>query len=216
MTCDRFLKQKLLILILLCAWGGLPYHLIQKIDFSKVITMPSIKIDHLIPINFDSVWIYHSWIFLPIAVGFLITHWELLKRFAWGMFAVNAVSFLVFLCVPTEAPRPTDLADAPLLYLWTVQMDEPTNACPSLHASVTILSTIYGVMVLGRFRWAWLWRAITVLWACGILWSTLATRQHVFIDIAIGSLLGAIVALVGLWPRAEEAWSRRGLEEAAY
>lgn len=214
MTIDRFLKQKILILILLCAWGGLPYHLIQRIDFTKVITMPSIKIDHLVPVNFDSVWIYHSWIFLPIAVGFLIMRWELLKRFAWSMFAVNAVSFLVFLCVPTEAPRPSDLADAPLLYLWTIQMDEPTNACPSLHASVTVLSTIFATVLLGRFRMAWLWRSVTLVWAVGILWSTLATRQHVFIDIAVGSLLGSIVALVALRPTAEESWSRPGLEEA--
>lgn len=214
MTSARFLKQKVLILILLCAWGGLPYHFIQRIDFSKVITMPSIKIDHLIPINFDSVWIYHSWILLPVAVGFLIDHWELLKRFAWSMFAVNAVSFLVFLCVPTEAPRPTDLADAPLLYLWTIQMDEPTNACPSLHASVTVLSTIFAVVVLGRIQWAWFWRILTVLWAVGILWSTLATRQHVFIDMAMGSLLGTVVALVALGSIPERSWARRGWEEA--
>lgn len=214
MTSDRFLKQKVLILILLCAWGGLPYHLIQRIDFSKVITMPSLKIDHLIPVNFDSVWIYHSWILLPIAVGFLITHWDLLKRFAWSMFAVNAVSFLVFLCVPTEAPRPTDLADAPFLYLWTVQMDEPTNACPSLHASVTVLSTTFAVVLLGRLRGAWFWRVLVMLWACGILWSTLATRQHVFIDLAVGSVLGLMVAFVALWPAAEKAWARNGLEQA--
>ncbi len=213
MTHDRFfLKKKFLILLLLCAWGGLPYHLIQRIDFTQVIMMPSIKIDHLVPINFDSVWIYHSWLFLPIAVGFLITRWDLLKRFAWSMFAVNAVSFLVFLCVPTAAPRPTDLADAPLLYLWTIQMDEPTNACPSLHASVTVLSTIFALIVLGRFRLPWLWRAFTMVWALGILWSTLATRQHVFIDIAAGSCLGVLVATIAL--TYDEGWFRRGMEQA--
>ena len=214
MTFDRFLKQKVLILILLAAWGGLPYQLIQKIDFSKVITVPPIRIDYLIPVNFDSVWVYHSWIFLPIAVGFIIDRWELLKRFAWSMFAVNAVSFIIFLCVPTAVPRPTDLADAPLLYLWTIQMDEPTNACPSLHASVTVLSTIFAVILLGRFRWAWGWRGLTVVWAVGILWSTLATRQHVFIDIAAGGLLGILVACIALKPRNEDAWLRSGSEEA--
>jgi membrane-associated phospholipid phosphatase len=168
----------------------------------------------LIPVNFDSVWIYHSWLFLPIAVAFFMTHWEMLKRFAWGMFAVNAVSFLVFLCMPTEAPRPTDLADAPLLYLWTIQMDQPTNACPSLHASVTMLSTIFAMVVLGRFRSAWVWRGLVLLWAGGILWSTLATRQHVFIDIAAGSTLGAIVAFIALRPINEDAWSRPRMEQA--
>ena len=211
---DRLLKHKLLILILLVVWGGLPYHFIQKIDFTKVITMPSGRIDYLIPINFDFVWIYHSWLLLPIAVGFLTNMWSLLKRFAWSIFAVNAVSFLVFVCLPTEAPRPIDVANAPKLYLWTIQIDEPTNACPSLHASVTVLSSIFAIFVLGRFRWAWLGRAFTVLWAIGILWSTLATRQHVFIEIAIGSVLGATVATVALWPRPESSWSRGGLERA--
>lgn len=211
---DRLLKHKILIFALLCVWGGLPYHLIQKIDFTKVITMPSIKIDYLIPINFDFVWIYHSWLLLPIAVGFLTNKWSVLKRFAWSVFTVNAISFIVFLCLPTEAPRPSDVADAPKLYLWTIQIDEPTNACPSLHASVTMLSTIFALMVLGRFRWAWFGRSFTILWAVGILWSTLATRQHVFIDIAIGSLLGAVVAAVALRPSWEASWSRGGLLRA--
>lgn len=211
---DRLLKHKILILILLALWGGLPYHFIQKIDFSKVITMPTIRIDEFIPMNFDWVWIYHSWLLLPIAVSFFTNKWSMLKRFAWSIFVVNAISFLVFVCLPTEAPRPIDVANAPKLYLWTIQIDEPTNACPSLHASVTILSSIFAVFVLGRFRWAWLGRAFTVLWAIGILWSTLATRQHVFIDIAIGGLLGSIVATVALWPRLESSWFRGSLEQA--
>ena len=211
---DRHLKHKILILVLLFIWGGLPYHLIQKIDFTKVITMPLIKVDYLIPINFDLVWIYHSWLLLPIAVGFFTNRLHLLKRFAWSIFTVNAISFLVFLCVPTEAPRPNDLSDAPKLYLWTVRIDEPTNACPSLHASVTVLSTIFALVVLGRFRRAWLTRSFTILWAIGILWSTLATRQHVFIDIAVGSLLGALVASLALWPNQSAQWSEGRLEGA--
>ncbi len=217
MNFGKFFLQKIIVLFLLSAWGGLPYHLIQKIDFSKVITMPALKIDHLIPTNLDWVWIYHSWLFLPLVVVLLIPHWPLLKRFAWAMFAVNAVSFLVFLCVPTEAPRPSDLTDAPRLYLLTIQLDEPTNACPSLHASVTSLCTVFAFLLLSRLRRYWLCRTGIFLWAGGILWSTLATRQHVFLDIVAGTTLGIVVALVALrWSVEEDetSWTSEDWEGA--
>ncbi len=190
--------HKLVILMLLTALGGLPYHWIQKIDFTKVFTMPLIMVDHLIPINLHSVYIYHSWLLLPLLVVMLIPTWALLKRYSTAIFAVNAVSFLVFMCFPTEVPRPIDLTDAPRLYQLTVLVDEPTNACPSLHASVTTLCGCFMFVLLGRFRWNPLWRAMVIVWALGILWSTLATGQHVCIDIVAGTLLGALASGLAL------------------
>lgn len=160
--------------------------------------MPLLKIDYWIPQNLNTVWLYHSWLLLPLITVLLLPCSNTLKRYGWSVFAVNAVSFLFFLCYPTEAPRPEDLSNAPLLYLWTIRIDKPLNACPSLHASVTILCSFFCCYVLGRYRKAWLWRIAVLIWGAGILWSTLATRQHVFIDMISGSVLGGTIAFVAL------------------
>ena len=43
---------------------------------------------------------------------------------------------------------------------------------------------------------AWPW--LNWLWCAGILWSTVATRQHVALDVLAGSALGLVVAVVHL------------------
>jgi membrane-associated phospholipid phosphatase len=43
-----------------------------------------------------------------------------------------------------------------------------------------------------------LFRAFNWLWCLGILYSTIATRQHVAIDILCGAVLGAMVATLFL------------------
>jgi membrane-associated phospholipid phosphatase len=45
-------------------------------------------------------------------------------------------------------------------------------------------------------------RALNWLWCAGILYSTVATRQHVALDVLAGAALGAAVAVVHLrWLR---------------
>ena len=41
-------------------------------------------------------------------------------------------------------------------------------------------------------------RVANWLWCLGILYSTIATRQHVAIDVAAGAVLGAVVAVCHL------------------
>jgi len=54
----------------------------------------------------------------------------------------------------------------------------------------------------------WL-RALSAFWCVGIVYSTLATRQHVVLDVVAGALLGALVAL------AHAGWERGAVRRAA-
>jgi membrane-associated phospholipid phosphatase len=38
-------------------------------------------------------------------------------------------------------------------------------------------------------------RALNWIWCLGILYSTVATRQHVFLDVLAGAALGAVIAV---------------------
>ena len=53
--------------------------------------------------------------------------------------------------------------------------------------------------------------AVNWLWCAGILYSTIATRQHVFLDVLAGAGLGLVVAVGHLWLlRRDAARTRTG------
>jgi len=69
------------------------------------------------------------------------------------------------------------------------------NACPSLHVAFAVFAAAglaRELRAIGAARWL---RALSILWCVGIVYSTLATRQHVVLDVVAGALLGALVAL---------------------
>jgi membrane-associated phospholipid phosphatase len=83
-------------------------------------------------------------------------------------------------------------------------VDASGNACPSLHVAFAVFTAIWfgrlgRQMGVGRSV-----RALNWLWCAGILYSTVAVRQHVALDVLAGAGLGAIVAAAHLrWLRAD-------------
>ena len=76
--------------------------------------------------------------------------------------------------------------------------DASGNACPSLHVAFAVFTAIWLGHLLRQMRIGRLIRAISWLWCLGILYSTIATRQHVSLDVLAGAILGAAVAGVHL------------------
>ena len=77
-------------------------------------------------------------------------------------------------------------------------MDASGNACPSLHVATAIFSGIWLHHLLRRFD-APLWMLIfNWTWCIGIIYSTLATRQHVAVDVLAGLVLGVLGAYLSL------------------
>jgi membrane-associated phospholipid phosphatase len=77
-------------------------------------------------------------------------------------------------------------------------LDAAGNACPSLH----VASAVFSAFWFGRlFRIigvpSWLSR-FSILYCLAILWSTLATRQHVMLDVLAGAVVGSIFAVLSL------------------
>jgi membrane-associated phospholipid phosphatase len=75
-------------------------------------------------------------------------------------------------------------------------VDAAGNACPSLHVATAVYSAFrlnWLLPTLG-FRRSACW--INALWCVAIAYSTVATRQHVVIDVIAGAALGAVFALL--------------------
>ena len=138
------------------------------------------------------VYLYLSFYFLILIPGLLPSERQF-NRFLIALALTGVVSLVVFLLVPSGVERPPEFrVEASRVYLHLIDVDLPRNAFPSLHASVTTLAAIISLIVLRH----WLARLLFWAWAGGVLWSTMATRQHVLFDVVSGALLACISWIV--------------------
>jgi hypothetical protein len=143
-------------------------------------------------IPYASLWFY---IILPTAL--MIRFRELLDYTA-GAAVLSTIGLGIFYFWPTITP-PTDIdwtAHPSIQFLKS--MDASGNACPSLHAAFAVFTIIWFARMLRRVDAPMLAHTGNVLWGVAILYSTLATRQHVAIDMAAGALLGGLTGLLNL------------------
>ncbi len=82
-------------------------------------------------------------------------------------------------------------------------LDAAGNACPSLHVATAVYSAIWLRQLLGTLRVPGLLYGLNVLHCFAIIWSTMAIRQHVFLDVVAGGFVGWVFAWASLrWERA--------------
>lgn len=160
--------------------------------------MPVIWLDQLIPFQPKTLSVYISlWVYVSIPPAFLATRREL---YGYGMaMAVTCLAgLIVFYFWPTAVPAANiDWARYPDVD-FLKSMDAAGNACPSLHVTTAVFSGIWLHHLLRRFG-APLWiLSINWIWCIGIVYSTLATRQHVAVDVLAGLLLGILAAYLSL------------------
>jgi membrane-associated phospholipid phosphatase len=186
---------------MLCAWllalGFFPcYFLLLKAPLWPVTWMPVTAPDRWIGFWPGALWLYVSlWVYVPLAPGLLTDRRELADYYR-AMVALSLSGLAVFLLWPTASPRPhIDWMQHPP-FGPIIAADDVGNALPSLHAAFAVFTAIWLDRLLRRVG-APLWlRIANVCWGIGILYSTIATRQHVAVDIAAGSALGWLAAIL--------------------
>ena len=183
------LGEKLLLTLLLniVFWGG--YGWLSRQAFFSVRQMATTWLDKAVPFAPDFwAWIYLSQFVLTGGVPWLIEQREVLWRYATGLLLLSGLSFAVFLFFPVASPRPAGVVFVGPM-AWIARYDGAYNAFPSLHAGFLFLIGGLGWRMFARRPSV---RVVTVyvLWACAILYSTLATRQHFAWDLVAGLGLG--------------------------
>jgi membrane-associated phospholipid phosphatase len=119
-----------------------------------------------------------------------------LWSFSFGCAAMTAIALVVFWFMPTAIPNFTidAVPGSSLAFLKTV--DSAGNAFPSLHVSFSVFTCIVLARQLREVGApAWL-RVFNVAWAVGIVYSTMAVRQHVLMDVLGGLALGLALGFV--------------------
>jgi membrane-associated phospholipid phosphatase len=160
--------------------------------------MPIVFLDRLMGFQPLALPLYISlWIYVSLPPALLATRRELFG-YAMAMAGTCLAGLIVFYFWPTVVPAANiDWARYPDVN-FLKNMDASGNACPSLHVATAVFSGIWLHHLLRRFG-APLWILIfNWVWCLGIVYSTLATRQHVVVDVLAGLVLGVLAAYLSL------------------
>ena len=174
------------------------YFYLLKFPSYPPTVMPFTGLDRLIGFVPQTLPLYLSlWVYVSLPPALLATRREL---YGYGLsIAATCISgLLIFYFWPTVVPAAhIDWNQYPDMD-FLKNMDASGNACPSLHVTAAVFSGIWLHHLLRRFG-APLWILIVnFVWCIGIVYSTMATRQHVVLDVLAGLALGVLAAHLSL------------------
>ncbi|HUG13300.1 MAG TPA: phosphatase PAP2 family protein [Opitutaceae bacterium] len=163
-----------------------------------VTMMPMTAIDRAIAFRPESLALYFSlWVYVSLVPGLLIDRRELVS-FGVAALVLSVVGLGIFLLWPTAVPRlEVDWSRYPS-FSFLHSVDASGNACPSLHVAFAVFTAFWIARILRQLSAGRIARILNWLWCLGILYSTIATRQHVILDVLAGAMLGAVVAVLHL------------------
>lgn len=175
-------------------------HLLRNPVF-PVTVMPLTVLDELIGFRPEALFLYFSlWFYVSLPPAFLDTKPELYS-FLWHVSGLCLAGLACFLVWPTAVPHvDVDWQGFPGFSLLK-GVDTAGNACPSLHVATAVFSGIWLDRILAEIDTPRSVRIINWVWCFGIVYSTLAVKQHVVFDMLAGGGLGVAVALLSLWMR---------------
>lgn len=175
------------------------YLFLLKNPAFPVTTMPLTVMDQWIGfaplalIPYLSLWLYCS---LPVTL--MPTRARLLN-FGFWIGAMCLLALSIFYWLPNAVPAAAiDWAQYPGV-AFLKRMDAAGNACPSLHVAAAVYSSFWLYWLMWEVRLGWRAQSTQMLWGLAILYSTLATKQHVALDVLAGTVLGTAFAWSARW-----------------
>jgi membrane-associated phospholipid phosphatase len=156
--------------------------------------MPITELDRLIGFEPLALPVYCSlWAYVSLPPMLARTRREVVRYGVW-MAGLCLTGLSIFYLWPTAVP-PADIRWE--LYpsmAFLKGVDASGNACPSLHVAAAVFAAFrlhWLLPALGLRRRA---RWVSALWCVAIAYSTMATKQHVAVDVVAGVALGAAFA----------------------
>ena len=173
------------------------FHVLRN-PVRPVTEMPLTLLDEWVTFQPAALVVYISlWLYVGIPAGLMPSLRQLVAYGLW-VGALCAVGLAIFYAFPTAVPRPELPVDVALHpgFALLQGVDAAGNACPSLHVATALLSAFWIDWLLRRLNAPWPPRAVNGVWVLLIIYSTMAIKQHVALDVAGGVLL----ALLFVWP----------------
>jgi membrane-associated phospholipid phosphatase len=196
MKCHFFLKTFGITFFMLVFFAGYIYLL--KNPFFPVTMMPLTVLDTAVGFQPGALFLYASlWLFVSLPPMLQATRGELIYYgLAVGSLCVAGLG--CFLFWPTAVPA----ANIDWAHSYGFSMlkgvDAAGNACPSLHVATAVFSALWLNRQLFEVGAPHIVRWLNWTWCVGIVYSTLATKQHVALDMVAGVMLGMLAAGLSL------------------
>lgn len=182
------------------------------IAYFHLLRHPAFAITEMPYTAFDRAIAFQAWALLPYATLWVYVSLpplfaaDLPRLLYYGV-VVGLVCVFGLTCFyfwPTATPpfAVDTVAHPSFAFLKTV--DTSGNACPSLHVGVAVFSAFWLAVLLREVGAPRYVNVINVAWCVLIVYSTLATKQHVFVDALSGFVLGAVAAWISLHYRPKE------------
>lgn len=175
------------------------YFLLLRHPQFPVTVMPLTGLDSLIGFQPWAILPYATlWLYVSLVPMLIDSRRELLP-YLRAITLVGAVGYAAFLFWPTAVPAPDiDWTRHPSV-AFLKSIDASGNACPSLHAAYAVLTGLWLDRLLGLMRAPSVLHAFNAGWCLLIVYSALATKQHVALDVEAGVALGLVVAMPNLY-----------------
>ena len=172
------------------------YFYLLQYPISTPTMMPLTVIDAAIPLQPPMMLAYLSlWLYVGVGPGLELRLRDLLAYAAW-MSAMCASALLIFLLYPTQVPVAAPASMDFFGFELIRGIDTAANAFPSMHVAAAVFTVVRIDETLQRIVAPAGLRVVNALWCACILYSTLAVKQHVVVDI----LGGILLALIFVWP----------------
>lgn len=177
------------LLLVYYVYGGIGYYAVGwRARVAGDAVLLRLEWDDRIPFSSRFVWVYVVHYVLPVLMVVLVPRIPHYRDMLLSFAVVFTLSFAVFIVYPVGVIRPADpgpdLSGRLLDFIYAVDRPE-TNAFPSLHVAVSVLTALivwHNARGLGT---------VFLLAAAGISISTLYVKQHWILDVGAGTLLGA-------------------------
>lgn len=179
------------------------FHLLRN-PAHPVTIMPVTALDRMIPFQHQALIPYLSlWFYLGIAPGMMLSLRSLLFYGLW-ITTMCVFGLSCFYLMPTAVPPLGLDVSGHAGFAMLQGVDASGNACPSLHVATSLFTAIWVEYMLRSLQMPWGLRAGNAIWFMAIAYSTLATKQHVMLDLLAGVALGSVFALAALRWRPKE------------
>lgn len=174
------------------------YFWVLNHPLGPITIMPLTAIDRLIGFSPAALPLYLSlWFYVTLPPVLMSDRRELLS-FGVASVLLSAIGLGIFLFWPTAVPSPDIDWSLYPQFAHLKSADAPGNACPSLHVAFSVFAAIWLERILRQLGAGHLLRTINWLWCLGIMYSTVAVRQHVALDVVAGTVLGVLTAVAHL------------------
>jgi membrane-associated phospholipid phosphatase len=174
------------------------YIYLLKNPLYPVTMMPLMMLDVVIGFKPATLFLYVSlWLYVTLPPGLQATRSALLYYgMAIGVLCVAGLT--CFLFWPTAVPAANIDWQQSFGFSMLKGVDAAGNACPSLHVATAVFSAMWLNRVLLEVGAPRSLRIFNWVWCIGIVYSTLATKQHVTVDMMAGAALGMLAGYTSL------------------